>query len=64
MLQKRFPEPQASRLSRPESGAIERNFRRCIRYMEFKRMTVEQIKQNLIEKLRSNFGCEIIDATE
>ena len=32
--------------------------------MEFKRMTVEQIKQNLVEKLRSNFGCEITDATE
>ena len=32
--------------------------------MEFKRMTVEQIKQNLIDKLRSNFGCEITDATE
>ena len=32
--------------------------------MEFKRMTVEQIKENLIEKLRSNFGCEITDATE
>ena len=32
--------------------------------MDFKRMAVKEIKQNLIDKLRSNFGCEIEDATE
>ena len=31
--------------------------------MEFKRMTVEEIKKNLVAKLQSNFGCEICDAT-
>ena len=33
-------------------------------FMEFKRMAVSEIKQNLVDKLRSNFGCEIEDATE
>ncbi len=32
--------------------------------MEFKRMTVEEIKRNLVEKLTSNFGCDITDATD
>ena len=32
--------------------------------MEFRRMTVEEIKKNLVEKLNSNFGCEISDATD
>ena len=32
--------------------------------MEFKRMAVKEIKQNLVDKLRSNFGCEVEDATE
>ena len=32
--------------------------------MKFKRMTVEEIKQNLIDKLASNFGCDIEHATE
>ena len=27
-------------------------------------MTVEEIKKNLVEKLNSNFGCEISDATD
>jgi len=31
--------------------------------MDFKRMTVDEIKQNLIDKLKSNFGCDITDAT-
>ena len=32
--------------------------------MEFKRMSVEEIKQNLIDKLKSSFGCDITDATD
>ena len=32
--------------------------------MEFRRMTVEEIKRNLTEKLTSNFGCDITDATD
>ncbi|MBQ3574062.1 MAG: glycogen/starch/alpha-glucan family phosphorylase, partial [Clostridia bacterium] len=32
--------------------------------MDFKRMTVEEIKHNLLDKLKSNFGCEITDATD
>ena len=32
--------------------------------MDFKRMTVEEIKKNLLDKLKSNFGCEITDATD
>ena len=32
--------------------------------MEFKRMTVEEIKRNLTDKLTSNFGCDITDATD
>ena len=33
-------------------------------HMEFKRMSVEEIKQNLIDKLKSSFGCDITDATD
>ena len=32
--------------------------------MDFKRMSVEEIKQNLTDKLKSNFGCEVVDATK
>ena len=32
--------------------------------MEFRRMTVEEIKRSLIDKLTSNFGCDISDATD
>ena len=32
--------------------------------MEFRRMTVEEIKRSISDKLTSNFGCDISDATE
>ena len=31
--------------------------------MEFERMTVAQIKENILEKLRNNFACDTTDAT-
>ncbi|MBP3410384.1 MAG: glycogen/starch/alpha-glucan phosphorylase, partial [Clostridia bacterium] len=32
--------------------------------MDFKRMSVEEIKKNLLDKLASNYGCDITDATD